>query len=74
MKFIWEYYTGKSTSVYLCIRFQLGKSFGNTKMERKIYLCILLYSFSTRHLFWNSKMDRTVYLYKYMYTYVFVFN
>ena len=26
--------------VYLCIRFQLGSSFGNAQMVRKIHFCI----------------------------------
>jgi hypothetical protein len=36
----------------LCIRFQLGSSFGNTKVERKFPLC--MYSFLTRQFIWEN--------------------
>ena len=50
----------------LCIRFQLGNSFGKIKMQRKVDdgLCIRV---QLGNSFWNTEMERKS-------TYVFVFN
>ena len=51
----------KKRKVHLYVRFQLGNSFGNTKVQRKVHVCILGNSRG------NTEMERKS-------TYVFVFN
>ena len=45
---------------HLCVRFQLGNSFGNTKMKREVYLYI---HFQLGNSFGNIKVKRDIHLY-----------
>ena len=53
-QFIWEH-IGLERKFPLCIRFQLGNSFGNTKVERKFTLCI---RFQLGNSFVNTTVPR----------------
>ena len=52
--------------VHLCIRFQLGNSFGKTKMQRKVDYGLRI-RVQLGNSFGNTEMERKS-------TYVFVFN